>query len=541
MGGHRFRTVAACAVALSVATWALGCDAVPKVPPAALAAGPGLGPATLVVARPADTAGLDPAEATVLEAVEIIEHVTERLVRVRPGAQEVEPMLATSWTSTPDGLEWTFHLRPGTRFQDGTPVDAAAVVFSIERQRDPFHPAYEPRFTALRAAMPYVERVEALDPLTVRITLDRPHAPFLAALATSPMSVVSPTAVKKWGAAFGVHLVGSGPFRLASMIPGDRVVLERWDGYAGEPPRLERLVFRTVPDARARLVALESGNVDVAYAIPPEERQFVELHPDLTLHRLAGLNVAYVAMNTARPPLDDRRLRIAINQAVSRDAIVKLVFQGAAQPALGPVPPSLWGHVDALAATPYDPSGAKVAIAALKADGTLAPGRRLTLYVPIQARAYLPDPARVGRAIQQHLADAGLDVDLVLQDFGKHLDSVHRGEHDLCLLGWTGSMSDPDNFLYPLLDRDNAEPPYARNVAFFRDAELHGILTYAREASDPKERAAHYARAQEIVAREAPWVPLAHADVTVATRRTVRGLEVYPTSHVGYDRAWLER
>jgi peptide/nickel transport system substrate-binding protein len=143
--------------------------------------------------------------------------------------------------------------------------------------------------------------------------------------------------------------------------------------------------------------------------------------------------------------------------------------------------------------------------------------------------------------IQRNLKEVGIETRLVVQDFGAHLDAVQNGRHDLCLLGWVGDNGDPDNFLYVLLDRDNAVPPLARNVAFYRNAELHGLLVYARETTDRAERESYYRRAQDIIARDAPWVPLAHAEIVVATRKEVENLLIHPSALIYYRGVWLAR
>src|SRR5262245_30028490 len=163
-------------------------------------------------------------------------------------------------------------------------------------------------------------------------------------------------------------------------------------GSWGAKARVGRIVFRAIADARQRLVALEGSAVDVAYAILPEELQYVKLHPDLRLHQTSVANVAYVAMNTQKPPFDDVDVRRAINHAVNKVPIVKLVYQGLAVPASGPVPPSLFGYHGGVAQYPYDPARAREIFAAKIAEGKLDPARRYSFYVPRTPRSYLPDP-----------------------------------------------------------------------------------------------------------------------------------------------------
>jgi peptide/nickel transport system substrate-binding protein len=489
---------------------------------------------TVIVGHALDAFGLDPARVTDLESAEVTEQIFDHLVRYRHDSTQVEPSLATAWDVSADGRVWTFHLRRGVAFHDGTPFDADAVVFSLDRQRDPHHPYHHVDFSYWETTFRNIQSVEKLDAQTVRITIERPYAPFLADLAMFPVSIVSPTAVRRWGADFLHHPVGTGPFRFVEWSPGERITLEANPGYWDSPPKVKNLVFSVIRDARQRLVALEGGAIDVAENLDPQDLQFVALHPELELHRVPGTNVGYLAMNVQHPPFDDVRVRRAINYAINKAAIVRLIYQGLAEEATTPVPPSLWGH-QAGPSYGYDPQKAQRLLAEA---GWKQPLRRPKLYTMDAARPYMPAPETVARIIQHNLHDVGMDVEVVPGDMDSHLRAVQRGEDDLCLLGWTADNGDPDNFLYMLFDPENAEPGSARNVAFYRNPELHGLLTWAQESADQHERERFYRRAQDIIARDAPWVPLAHAEVVVASRTSIGGMVVHPSATLFFDRVF---
>src|SRR5262249_6059587 len=160
---------------------------------------------------------------------------------------------------------------------------------------------------------------------------------------------------------------------------------------------------------------------------------------------------------------------------------------------------------------------------------------RPRLYALDTPRPYMPAPETVARIIQHNLRDVGIDVEVVTNDMDVHLRLTQKGEHDLCLLGWQADTNDPDNFLYVLFDPENAEPGSARNVSFYKNAELHGLLAWAQESSDRSERERYYKKAQELIARDAPWVPLAHGEVVVATRTSVGGLLLHPSSTIYFQ------
>jgi peptide/nickel transport system substrate-binding protein len=489
---------------------------------------------TVTVGRPADAILLDPARVTDGESSEVCEQIFEHLIRHRAGSTAIEPALATSWEVASDGRSITFHLRHDVRFHDGTPMDADAVVFSFDRQRDVGHPHHERDFAYWESTYRNIQRIEKLDEYTIRILIDRPYAPFLANLAMFPASIVSPQAVRRWGSAFARHPVGTGPFALVEWVPGDRIVLRRNPDYWEGPPRLARLVYRAIAGDEERLAALESGAIDVAYELAPKDLGYVALHPDLQLLRMAANNVCYLAMNVTRPPFDDLRVRQAVNHAINKALITRLLYQSLATPAQGPLPPILWGYEPDVPRYPYAPDRARDLLEA--ARPRLA--RRPRFYVTSTPRPYLPAPERVAAVIARNLHDIGLDVELVVQAHQAHLTSIARGEHDLCLSGWTGDNGDPDNFLYTLFDRDNTYGEHAANLSFYRSGEVHGLLASAQESSDLKQRERLYSRVQRLIAADAPCVPLAHAEVAVGVRRDLQGLELHPSAMVSYRRAW---
>jgi peptide/nickel transport system substrate-binding protein len=490
-------------------------------------------PGALVVAQAADVTGLDLVRVVDSESIEVGEILFEGLARWVPGTTEVEPGLARAWEVSPDGLRWIFELRPDVLFHDGTALDAAAVVFSFERVIVPAHASYTGDDALYwRTLLKDVRRVTALDPTRVQIEVARPYAPLLGELAMFP--IVSPAAVLRLGDGFRYHPVGTGAFAFEAWEPGSQVVVKRFAGYWGQPPELERIVFRVVLDARQRLVDLQSGAVDLAAGILPDEQSFVELHPDLVLHHRPSNAISYLAFNTTHPPFDDRRVRRAINYAVNKEPIVKLAYQGRAVAADGPLPPGQWGYHRPAIRYDYDPPVARQLLAEAAASGAFDPGRVYTLYAPTTPRAYLSQPERVARYLQSALSHVGVQTALVLQPIGDHVEATSRGDHDLALIGWIGDTGDPDNFLYVLLHSDNAVPGSAQNVAFYRSPMVDGLLLAAQAASEKASRSAVYAEVQELVAADAPWVPIAHAELVIAGRADLDQVILTPLGHPLY-------
>lgn len=495
---------------------------------------PARGRNAVVVGRPSDAISLDPARPTDNESAEVLTQIYETLVRYQPGTTDVEGGLAVSWQTDATGTVWTFALRDGVRFHDGTRFDADAVVFSFERQRDPGHPFHTGQFNYWENAFKNILRVEKVDDLTVRFHIATRYAPFLANLTMFPVSIVSPRAVVRWGDDFDEHPVGTGPFFVERWDRGERIVLGRFRDYWGPPPTVERLVFEVVPDARQRLVDLESGAIDLAVAILPEELQFVDLHPNLTLYRPPTNNVTYLAMNCLHPPFDDVRVRRAVNLAINKSPIVRLAYQGLAIPADGPLPPTQWGHLVGPGVSRYAPDDARRLLAEAEADGRIAMDRTYSLYVPATPRPYLPNPERVARVIQTNLYAVGLRTEVVMQPFEAHNADTEHGRHDLALAGWVGDNGDPDNYLYLLFDKDNTVPGRAANIAFYRDDTVSRLLREAQTTEDRGARERLYAEVQRRLAADAPWAPLAHSQVAIAATDDLDGIVVNASGHVVY-------
>jgi peptide/nickel transport system substrate-binding protein len=466
----------------------------------------------------------------------VAEQIYGRLVRFAPGRLEPEPDLATSWSVSSDGTVWTFELRPGVTFHDGTPFDADAVVFSFERQLLPDAPAHEPDFVWARAYH-NIRRVVAMGRLRVQFEIDRPYAPFLANLAMGPAAIVSPTAVKKLGSKFGSHPVGTGPYHFVEWIPGDRITLERNQQYWDRPPRIRYLVLLTLPDSRERLQALESGAADVIQQLAPDDLSLVKLHPDLTLATAPASLVSYLALNTQRRPLNDPRIRRAIAHGIRRDALVKLVYQGLGIPAIGPLPPNVWGARSDVVTYPYDVARARALLA--EAGWHASESAPLKLYAPSAPRQYVPAPDRVANMIKVSLGEIGIPVEVILNDPEEHQRALWAGEHDLALHGWFNDNGDPDNFLYTLLDSDNTMGARPSNIAFYANSWFHDVIGMAQRTTDRTERERLYSQAQAILATDVPWVPLAHSKVVFATRTNIKGLVVQPSA-MGLYR-WVER
>ena len=482
----------------------------------------------LVFGRGSDSVGLDPALENDGESFKVCDNIYETLVTYGEESTAIEPQLAKSWVSSEDGLTWIFHLRTDVRFHDGTSFNAAAMLFSLGRQFFKDHPFHQVEGTYKywkgMGMDAIVAGMEAPNDSTFVISLNQPNAPFLSNLAMNFAAAVSPAAVRRYGEDFFKNPVGTGPFRFVEWRKDERIVLSRNDDYWGPVPRLDRLIFKPIQDASVRFLELRTGAIHGLDNLSPEFIDAIRENPDLNLLTQAGMNVGYLAMNMDKKPFDNHLVRLALNHAIDKQSLVDNFYQGLAAPAKNPIPPTLWGYDDTVEPYPYDPAKARE----LLAEAGYSEGFATELWTMPVPRPYMPQPDKIAQAIQADLEKVGIRARIVQWEWGTYLDKVFNGEHTMALLGWTGDNGDPDNFLYVLLDKSAAIKP-AQNIAFYRSDELHEILVRARRTSDQWKRTRLYAAAQQIIHRDAPWVPLVHATQTAAFQRKVQGFKLHPT------------
>ncbi len=467
-------------------------------------------PVTLTFARGADSQKLDPADVDDGESMKVLVNVSEGLVRFKHGTTEPEPCLATSWTISPDGLTYTFKLRPGVKFHDGTPLDAPAAAFSFLRQMDKSNPAHLPdaTFAYWSAMFNMITAVEVVDPMTLRLRLRESNAPLLASLCIPAAHLISPKFIGQR------HPVGTGPFRFVEWVPNERITLDANPDYWDGKPQIDRLIFKVVPDSSTRLIQLQTGQIQALDGIDPNSLPIIKADKHLTLLTAPGLNVCYLAFNCQKPPLTDKYLRRYIRDSINKPDLIRDVYRGAAIIATNPMPPLIAGYNDVI------PKGT------ITEDSRLVafPSHPLRLEVMTNPRPYLPNPLRAAEMIKADLERRHIPVEIVPNEWGAHLSRTSHGDHEMALMGWVGDNGDADNFLYVLLDKDTATLGSALNICFWMNDAYHDLMIAARRELDPEKRAALYRKSQEIVFDEAPMVPLAHAEQLMACRANISNI-----------------
>jgi ABC-type transport system substrate-binding protein len=515
-----------------------------------LAATPKAG-GTIVFGRGGDSVGLDPAYETDGNSFMICDNVLEALVSYADESTAIEPGLAKSWDISPDGKTYTFHLREGVKFHDGTPFNADAVVFSIGRQmterKVKFHgkgweiPPQDrpPEYWKTMQMDATVDMIEATGEHTVVFRLKKVEAPFLANMGMDFADIISPTAFMKNPKEFIRNPVGTGPFKFVQWIKDDRIVLEKnkdyWDKSAG--PYLDRVVFRTIPDNTARFLEIKTGSIHICQFPNPDDIPMAAKDSKLKIVSQPGMNIGYLSFNHTKPLWQNVHMRKAIAYAIDRKAIVDNLYQGLGQVAKNPIPPTMWGYNDAIQPYPYSVEKAKEELAkAGYPDGKGLP--EITLWSMPVPRPYNPLGQKVGEAMQSDLAKVGIKAKPVTFDWGTYLKRQREQPPDMDLfqLGWTGDNGDPDNFLAVLLDglADSSVRTQWKNDAY------HKLMIDGRQTIDQKKRAEIYKKAQEIVHEEVPFVCIAHSTVTWPMLKNVQNFKLHPTASIRMKNVWIE-
>ncbi|NOU57734.1 ABC transporter substrate-binding protein [Brevibacillus borstelensis] len=486
-------------------------------------------PKQLIIGRGADTKSLDPIRETDGETFRVTENIYETLVSYEDTNTTVIPGLAESWEISEDGLTYTFKLRQGVKFHDGTDFNAEAVKFNFDRWMDKsnkYHnpegfPYYNDMFGGYKGDPDHViKEIKVVDAHTIQFVLNRTQAPFLANLGMSPFAIASPKAIE--GGKLGDEPVGTGPFKFAGWKRNDIITLEKNPDYWNKGyPKLDKVIFKVIPENTARLTALTSGEIDLMDGLNPDDAEAVKENKDLQLLLRPSMNVGYLAFNTEKKPFDNPKVRQAISHAINKPEMVKAFYSGLGEPATNPMPPSLWGYNDQIKDREYNLDQAKK----LLAEAGYPNGFKVQFMAMPVPRPYIPDGKKMAEAIQQDLKKIGIETEIVTMEWATYLEKTRLGEYEMCLLGWNGDNGDPDNFLYTLLDKNTIN---GNNIPRYSNEEVHQLLLKAQSTSDQKERETLYKKAQELIFNDAPLVPIAHSTPPIAAKAGVTGYQPHP-------------
>ncbi len=526
---------------------------------------------TFVFGRAVDSIRLDPALVTDGESFRVTGQCLEPLYQYEPGG------------TTPDGTVWTCTLRQGVWFHDGTPFNAAAVVWNFQRWRLTDHPYHLPGqvfeyYEYIWGGFDdagIISSVTALDEYTVRFTLTTPLAPFLANLAMDAFAISSPAAIQASGADYGLPAsgcAGTGPFAFVEWVPGDHITVAANDGYwAGRPP-VDYVTWRVIADDAARFQALQAGAIQAMEPAAAADLAAAEADPALYVAVRPALNTAYLAFNYNILEMRDPNFRRAVVHAIDRQGLVQDYFGGYGHVASNFLPPLVMGHNDAIADWPYDPALARqfladggfpdpvdevtVAEDVRDSQGNLVytKGQKIPLrlyYMPIE-RFYYPRSEEVGAAMVADLQAAGLNATLELAGdwptyLGLRRDGLLMG---LYQLGWGGDNGDPDNFLgssfgYSAGDRDPGVPPedWVKSPdpreGWYANTQVAQLCYQASVNPDQAERQVMYEQAEQLLHDDVARLWVAHNSSPLILAREVGGYVPQPVGADYYERLVL--
>ncbi|CBW27170.1 periplasmic dipeptide transport protein precursor [Halobacteriovorax marinus SJ] len=464
--------------------------------------------------------------------------IYNRLVEFEYGSTKLVPALAESWDISEDKLAYTFKLRKGVKFHTTkyfTPtreMNADDVIFSFDRMRDESNPYYKVSggtyeyFNGMDMGN-LIKDIIKVDEHTVKITLTKPEAPFLANMAMSFMSILSKEYAdqlikeNKLGNIDNIP-VGTGPFVFKSYQKDNIIKFEAFKDFYGENAKVDRLAFAITPDASVRYQKLKTGECHLIIEPSPADLDSMKENKDITLLEGPGLNVGYLAMNTQKKPFGNLKVRQAINHALNKPAYIDAIYLSHAKVAKNPLPPTIWSYNDAVVDYDYNIEKAKQ----LLKEAGYPNGFETEIWTLPVTRPYNPNGKKMGEMMQADLAKIGIKVKLVSYEWPTYLKKSSAGEHAMVQLGWTGDNGDPDNFLYTLLGCSAVEA--GSNYARWCNKDFESLVVKSKRITNIDERTELYKKAQVIFKEQAPWVPIAHSIIFRAMSNKVKGYKIDP-------------
>jgi peptide/nickel transport system substrate-binding protein len=522
-----------------------------------LATGAGAGSqanTTLVFGTAADPVVLDGPLVSDGESLRPIDQIFEGLVNLKPGTTKLVPSLALSWKASKNGLAWTFVLRNGVKFQDGTTFNAAAVCFNFSRwynfpgplQSDAVSYYWNTVFGGFAhpaAGNPGPDKslykgCKANGTGKVTISLTRRSSSFIGALALTNFGIASPTALKKYQADAGTvdsngvfhptgtfgtqHPIGTGPYMLKSWSVGDKLVLVANPHYWGKKPKIGTIIFKPISDNAARLQALQTGEIQGYDLVDPADIGTVQSSGKTKILNRPAFNVGYVGINQKFKPFDNPLVRQALAYALDRDSVVKGFYAGRGQVANQFLPPLVNGFATkGVPSYSYNPAKAKQL---LQQAGVSLPLAVDFWYPTNVSRPYMPNPQQNAEAFGASLNNSGFKVTFHSAPWRPdYLAAVQGGKAELYLLGWTGDFGDPANFL-------NVHFGQQSDMFGFNNPALFNLLQKADSETNLETRTALYQKASIMVMTYLPMVPYVHSQPALAFQRNVNGYIPSPVS-----------
>jgi glutathione transport system substrate-binding protein len=485
----------------------------------------------LTVALDSDPPSLDGHENVLISGGIVLPHIYDKLVEFDMNSKIV-PQLATEWKVSADGLTWTFTLRRGHKFHDGTPVNAAAVKASFDRMLDEKNPFYR------RNLFDPIKRIAVVNENTIAFTTEKPTGWLLTLLANPTASVVSPTAAAKVDLkTFGLFPVGSGPWFFREWVRGTRIVVQKNRAHwAADKSNIDTIEFRPVPEDSARAVGLETGELQFVTTIAPQEAKRLQRNGKLAVYNTPRVRIQGVYVNVAKKPFSDARVRHAIAHAIDKKAIVDAFLAGFARVADSPLPAGVWPY-KRQPGFEYNPDKAK----RLLAEAGYPNGFPATMWVPVGTYVAAQ---QISEAIGEMLRKVGINVKMEIMESTQWLTLLRskgptESTLEMTYYGWGTHTADADYALRLVFHTENFAPKCC-NRNFYSNAEVDRLLDQGLNAVSQAQRRTVYEKAQEIIWRDQPWIYIFAVNHSAVGLKRLTGVQLVPTEWIHFREANLE-
>ncbi|MFD9627328.1 glutathione ABC transporter substrate-binding protein [Peribacillus muralis] len=469
---------------------------------------------TLVIARLSDAENLDQQFMSTINAASVTHHkIYEGLVQ-RDKNGEIQPMLAKSWKQI-DDTTWEFKLRDDVTFHDGTPFNADAVKKTFDRLLDPA--VASPRAVVFKM----VKEVKPVDEHTVQFKLKEPFSPLLSILANHEGGIISPKTIEKYGKKIIQEPNGTGPFVFDSWSPGQEITLVKNKDYWGNEPKVDKVIFKVVPEDSTRISMIETGEAQIAEPLPIAVMDQVESSAAMDVYRSEGYGTEYLGFNVENEPFNDVRVRKAIAHAIEMDSIIKGVFNNVGVKANSLMGSKVFGYNANLKAYDYNLKEAKK----LMAEAGYSKGLDATILT-------MDSKERVNLAevLQSQLKGIGINLKVQVMEYGSFVEQVNNGQSEMFIISWRNATGDADYNQYNLFHTNSQGA--AGNTFFYSNPKVDALIDAARKEKDEEKRKELYAEAQEIEMADTPYIPVRVIENVAAVAKDVKGFSMSPSGYL---------
>jgi peptide/nickel transport system substrate-binding protein len=468
----------------------------------------------LIITRLSDVENLDHHFMSTINAASVTHgKIYEGLVG-RDKNAKIQPLLAESWKQI-DDITWEFTLRQGVKFHDGTEFTADAVKATFDRLLDPN--VGSPRAVVFEM----VKEVKVVDQHTVQFILKEPFSPLLSILASHEGGIISPKAIEKYGKEVINEPNGTGPFVFESWTPGQEVVFNKNEEYWGTGAKVDKVVFKVVPEETTRISMIETGEAHIAEPLSVPMMETVEASSATEVYRSEGFGTEYIGFNVQKEPFDDVRVRKAVAHAVEMDSIIKGVFNNVGKQANSLLGSKVFGYHEALKAYEYNLNEAK----RLLAEAGYPNGFEIS-FKTMDSKERI----NLAEVVQSQLKGIGIKTNIEILEYGTFVEQVNNGDSEMFILSWRNATGDADYNQYNLIH--SSSHGAAGNTFFYSNDEVDRLIEEARSETDAEERKALYAKAQEIEMEDALYIPVRVIENVAAISKDITGFSISPSGYL---------